>query len=225
MGVKGILVAGALLAGLGVALGAFGAHGLDAQLQKLGRTANLEQRTAWFETGVRYHMYHALALLAVAAIASRSPSGGHQLAAAAFLLGILLFSGSLYVMTFADDDWKKLGAVTPLGGLAFLIGWATLAITAWRELSGHGGGAQRNRGAARVSDSPAGVGARGVDAGAGMQGRKSCSKSSARTRLSNSSDVLRRFATSSPFWASTLTPLAGTRAPWPTACGQRAGGA
>jgi uncharacterized membrane protein YgdD (TMEM256/DUF423 family) len=132
MGVRWIVVAGALLAGVGVALGAFGAHGLDAQLQKLGRTANLEQRMAWFETGVKYHMYHALALLAVAVLAGRSATTGHRVAAAAFILGIVLFSGSLYAMTIADDSWRKLGAVTPLGGLAFLIGWASLALAAWR---------------------------------------------------------------------------------------------
>jgi uncharacterized membrane protein YgdD (TMEM256/DUF423 family) len=131
---KAILIVGALLAAAGVALGAFGAHGLEGRLQQLGRASNVTQRMAWFETGVRYHMYHALALVAVAAVASRAASGGgYGFAAAAFIVGIALFSGTLYVMTFADDSWKKLGMVTPLGGLAFLVGWVAVAIAAWRS--------------------------------------------------------------------------------------------
>jgi uncharacterized membrane protein YgdD (TMEM256/DUF423 family) len=129
---RGIIIVGALLAAAGVALGAFGAHGLDKTLQQLGRTANLEQRTAWFETGVRYHLYHALALLAVAALSGRVAGGWQQAAAIAFVLGILLFSGSLYAMTFADDAWKKLGMVTPVGGLALIVGWICVAVGAWR---------------------------------------------------------------------------------------------
>jgi uncharacterized membrane protein YgdD (TMEM256/DUF423 family) len=133
MPAKGILIAGALVAAAGVALGAFGAHGLEGRLQQLGRGSNVAQRMAWFETGVRYHMYHALALVAVAAIASRaSATTGYSFAAAAFLMGIALFSGSLYAMTFGDDSLRKLGMVTPFGGLAFLVGWVALAITAWR---------------------------------------------------------------------------------------------
>jgi uncharacterized membrane protein YgdD (TMEM256/DUF423 family) len=133
MPAKWILIAAALVAAAGVALGAFGAHGLEGRLQKLGHGSNVAQRMAWFETGVRYHMYHALALVAVAAIASRaSATTGYSFAAAAFLLGIALFSGSLYAMTFGDDAWRKLGMVTPLGGLAFLVGWIALAVTAWR---------------------------------------------------------------------------------------------
>jgi uncharacterized membrane protein YgdD (TMEM256/DUF423 family) len=130
---KWIIVAGALLAAAGVGLGAFGAHGLDKALTQMGRDANLAQRMAWFETGVRYHMYHALGLLAVAAIAGRAPTGGLRAAAVLFVVGILLFSGSLYAMTFASDAWRKLGMVTPLGGLAFIVGWATLAASAWRN--------------------------------------------------------------------------------------------
>ena len=76
MPAKWILIAGALLAAAGVALGAFGAHGLEGRLQQLGRGSNVAQRMAWFETGARYHMYHALALVAVAAVASRAPAAG-----------------------------------------------------------------------------------------------------------------------------------------------------
>lgn len=133
MSMKWIAVAGALLAAAGVALGAFGSHGLERQLQSLGREANLAQRMGWFETGVRYHMYHALALVAVAALAGRATSPWHQAAAMAFCLGVTLFSGSLYAMTFASDAWRKLGAITPLGGLAFLVGWACVAVASWRS--------------------------------------------------------------------------------------------
>jgi uncharacterized membrane protein YgdD (TMEM256/DUF423 family) len=130
---KAILIAGALLAAIGVALGAFGAHGLEGRLQTLGYGSNVAQRIAWFETGVRYHLYHALGLVAVAALAMRAPAGGgYSLAAAAFVAGIALFSGSLYAMTVLSDAWRKLGMVTPLGGLAFIAGWVALAIAAWR---------------------------------------------------------------------------------------------
>ncbi len=110
-------VAGAVLAGVGVALGAFGAHGLKARVTP--------ELLAVFETGVRYHMYHALALLAVGWAMSRNPLPSLQLAGILFVVGIGLFSGSLYLMTFTGARW--LGAITPLGGLAFLVGWALLA--------------------------------------------------------------------------------------------------
>lgn len=130
---KAMLITGALLAAAGVALGAFGAHGLEGRLERLGYGANLAQRTGWFETGVRYHMYHAMAIVVAAALAGRSPGGDYGAAAWAFLVGIALFSGSLYAMTFAGDAWRKLGMVTPLGGLAFLVGWIALAVGAWRS--------------------------------------------------------------------------------------------
>ena len=133
MNIRWIAIVGALVAAAGVALGAFGAHGLEKQLQSLGRTANLDQRMAWFDTAVRYHMYHALAMVVASALAARGASGWQQAAAAAFLVGVALFSGSLYAMTFGEDSWKWLGRVTPLGGLAFLIGWICVAIAAWRS--------------------------------------------------------------------------------------------
>jgi uncharacterized membrane protein YgdD (TMEM256/DUF423 family) len=110
-------VTGAVLAGVGVALGAFGAHGLKARVTPELLTV--------FETGVRYHMYHALGLLAVGWAMSRNPLPSIQIAGILFVLGIGLFSGSLYLMTFTGARW--LGAITPLGGLAFLVGWALLA--------------------------------------------------------------------------------------------------
>ncbi len=113
------LTTAALLAGLGVALGAFGAHALRARLEP----RDLEV----FETGVRYQMYHAFALLAVAWLLSRNVPGAAS-AGWAFLAGTLLFSGSLYLMAIVG--WRWLGPVTPLGGVAFLVGWVLLALSA-----------------------------------------------------------------------------------------------
>jgi uncharacterized membrane protein YgdD (TMEM256/DUF423 family) len=115
---------GALLAAAGVALGAYGAHGLDAKLIALGYETQLAERLAWFETGVKYQLYHALALVVLGVHSVRR----RTLIAAMFLTGVALFSGSLYGMTFLGDAWRKLGAVTPLGGLAFLVGWIALAV-------------------------------------------------------------------------------------------------
>jgi uncharacterized membrane protein YgdD (TMEM256/DUF423 family) len=114
--------AGSLLAFLAVALGAFAAHALKARL-------SAEMLTI-FETGVRYHTYHALALLAVGWASSRWPASSAHLAGWAFLIGILVFSGSLYLLSLTGMRW--LGAITPIGGLAFLIGWLLLAWAAWR---------------------------------------------------------------------------------------------
>ena len=116
------VVLGALFSGLAVAAGAFGAHGLRGRLEP--------DMLAVFETGARYQMYHGLGLVAVAWAAERWP-GGHAFAAGwLFVAGIVLFSGSLYVLSISGVRW--LGAVTPLGGLCFLAGWAALAWTAWR---------------------------------------------------------------------------------------------
>ena len=116
------LVLGSLSAGLAVAAGAFGAHGLRARLAP--------DMLAIFETGARYQMYHALALLAVAWVAVRSPGGPATLAGWLFVAGTLLFSGSLYALALSGTRW--LGAITPLGGLCFLAGWAALAWAAAR---------------------------------------------------------------------------------------------
>src|SRR5262245_25788346 len=105
---------------LGVSLGAFGAHGLRARLSP--------DMMAAFQTGVQYHLIHAVALLAVSAIAVRTTSRLVPMAGWLFTLGILLFSGSLYVL--AISGVTRFGMVTPLGGLAFLAGWALLAIAA-----------------------------------------------------------------------------------------------
>ena len=108
---------------LAVAAGAFGAHGLQGRLD----AAALQV----FEIAARYHMYHALAM-GVAAVLARAPRlAGAATAAAMFLAGIVLFSGSLYVLALTGQRW--LGMVTPIGGIAFLAGWAMLAYASLRK--------------------------------------------------------------------------------------------
>ena len=107
---------------LAVALGAFAAHGLKSRLSP--------DMLGIFEVGVRYHMYHALALLAVAWASSRWPNGSTRAAGWAFIVGIVIFSGSLYILSITGIRW--LGAITPIGGVAFLIGWFLLIWAVWR---------------------------------------------------------------------------------------------
>ena len=109
--------AGAVAAMIGVIVGAFGAHGLESRVTP----ADLDI----FETGVRYHMYHALGLFVVAWAATRWPSGATTTAGWLFIVGIVIFSGSLYTLVLTGQRW--LGAVTPVGGLALVGGWAALA--------------------------------------------------------------------------------------------------
>lgn len=107
---------------LGVGLGAFGSHGLE------GRVSADDLGT--FEVGVRYHMYHALALFAVAWLVSMRPSRLSSSAGVFLLSGIALFSGSLYGLVLLD--WRWLGFVTPLGGVFLMVGWLLMAIAALR---------------------------------------------------------------------------------------------
>ena len=110
---------------LAVGLGAFGAHALRAKLT--------DEALQVFQTGVSYQMYHALALLAVGIVLARfSTDGSVWLTASGwlFVAGSVLFSGSLYLLALTGTTW--LGAITPLGGLAFLAGWLALAIGVWR---------------------------------------------------------------------------------------------
>ena len=110
---------------LAVMFGAFGAHALKGRLD--------DYALGIFQTAVQYHFYHSFALLAVGILALSQPqtvllkSSGYL-----FLIGILVFSGSLYLLSFTGMRW--LGAVTPLGGLAFIAGWACLAATGWKLL-------------------------------------------------------------------------------------------
>lgn len=108
---------GAVSAFIAVAAGAFGAHALRSRLTP--------ELLAVFETGARYQMYHALGLFAVAWAASRWPGSVVTAAGWLFVLGTLLFSGSLYALALTGV--RQLGAITPLGGLCFLAGWAGLA--------------------------------------------------------------------------------------------------
>ncbi|MEO3943924.1 DUF423 domain-containing protein [Gorillibacterium sp. CAU 1737] len=115
---------GSLLAFLGVALGAFGSHGLRDQLTP--------ERLAVFETGVRYQLIHALGLVLIGFASERLKDRKRVIAAGWLLLaGVLLFSGSLYALVLSDTP--ALGAITPIGGVAFLAGWGCLAWAAWKE--------------------------------------------------------------------------------------------
>ena len=116
------LAMGALFGFISVAGGAFGAHALK---QRLGA-----DMLAVFETGARYQMYHALALVLVGVLLGRGESRALTLSGWLFVAGTLLFSGSLYALALSGV--RGLGAVTPLGGLAFLGGWALLALSALR---------------------------------------------------------------------------------------------
>ncbi len=118
---RALFSVGALLGAIGVAAGAFGAHGLRARVSP--------EMLAVFETGVRYHLIHALALLAVAWASTRWASAAIRAAGWLFVAGILLFSGSLYALTLTGI--RGLGAVTPFGGAAFILGWLLLAWGAW----------------------------------------------------------------------------------------------
>jgi len=113
---------GAAFGALGVAAGAFGAHGLKGRLTP--------EMLAVFETGVRFHLIHALGLLAVAWASTRWASAAIRAAGWLFVVGILVFSGSLYVLTLTGI--RGLGAITPFGGVAFIAGWLLLAWGAWR---------------------------------------------------------------------------------------------
>lgn len=119
---KQFIIIGAAFGFVGVCLGAFGAHALKQRL-----TPDLFDI---FEVGVRYHMYHALAILAVGLAGAHWPETSFAAAGWAFTAGIVIFSGSLYVLALTGTRW--LGAITPIGGLAFLAGWALLAYRVWK---------------------------------------------------------------------------------------------
>jgi uncharacterized membrane protein YgdD (TMEM256/DUF423 family) len=117
-----LLVLGCFFAGSAVAAGAFGAHFLKDILDM--------SMLAVFDTATRYHMYHALGLCIVAWAVDRYPEKSLEPAGWFFVVGILLFSGSLYGVSLTGMRW--LGAVTPIGGVAFLVGWILLGYRAWR---------------------------------------------------------------------------------------------
>ncbi|MBB3241371.1 uncharacterized membrane protein YgdD (TMEM256/DUF423 family) [Pseudomonas sp. Tn43] len=119
---RSFLMLAAFFGFTGVALGAFAAHGLKSRLSA--------EYLAIFHTGVTYQLVHTLALLGVALLATQIPGRLITWAGASFAIGILLFSGSLYLLTLTGIS--KLGIVTPFGGLAFLVGWFCLGLAAWR---------------------------------------------------------------------------------------------
>ena len=118
MASRAILITGALLGGFGVALGAFGAHGLRSVLDPI--------RLGWWNTAVQYQMWHAVALLALGVW----PWPGRRMAEIVMAAGTIIFSGTLYLMALTGMRW--LGAVTPIGGVLMIAGWAMIAWRAWR---------------------------------------------------------------------------------------------
>ena len=121
---KTILMTAALLMALAVAIGAFGAHGLKSHLS--------EEMMQIYKTGVEYHFYHALGLLLVGVLSLSIPSGWLNWSAILLTAGIILFSGSLYVLAVTGIKW--MGAVTPVGGLSFIAGWVLLLVAVWKKL-------------------------------------------------------------------------------------------
>lgn len=120
---KAFVVLGSLSAFAGVALGAFGAHGLKTRVPP-------EMLTVW-QTGVLYHLIHALGLLLIGILSSLMPEAAMvRNAGWAILLGTVLFSGSLYALVLTGI--KPLGMITPFGGIAFLVGWLLLGIAVWQ---------------------------------------------------------------------------------------------
>ena len=116
-------ILGSVLGALSVALGAFGAHALRGRIEE-GLLAN-------YQTGVTYMFFHALALFVVVMALTRWPQSNlSSIAGWLFVAGIVFFSGSLFLMAFTGARW--LGAITPIGGVAFIAGWVLLAWTAWR---------------------------------------------------------------------------------------------
>jgi uncharacterized membrane protein YgdD (TMEM256/DUF423 family) len=113
---------------LAVAFGAFGAHALRGSLSNYSLSV--------FETAVHYHFFHALALLGVGLLArgSKAPARWLRISGAAFAVGILVFCGSLYLLALTGERW--LGAVTPLGGISFLLGWGSLAVSVLKTADG-----------------------------------------------------------------------------------------
>ena len=113
---------GALLGGLGVTAGAFGAHGLKAHFEANGQAAN-------WETAARYALFHALATVAVGTLAAVRPAPGLTAAGWCFLVGTAIFSGCLFAL--AVSGVKMLGAIVPIGGVLLIVGWMLLAYAGW----------------------------------------------------------------------------------------------
>jgi uncharacterized membrane protein YgdD (TMEM256/DUF423 family) len=127
------ILIGAALGAIGVGLGAFGAHVLPDVLGRLGYVGDdLARRIGLFETAIRYQMLHAIAMVLVGLVLERQDRPAWRFAGWAFLIGVLLFSGLLKVMTFAGPQWNWLGMVVPIGGISMIMGWLALAVGAFQ---------------------------------------------------------------------------------------------
>jgi uncharacterized membrane protein YgdD (TMEM256/DUF423 family) len=127
-----IIVYAGVSGALGVLLGALGAHGLETILIDLGHADILDKRLSQFDVGVRYQLIHSVALLALSAVPFGTPNS-RRWVSRMFLLGIVLFSGSLYALVLSNVS--QLGMVTPLGGLCWIAGWLMLLLVARRSHS------------------------------------------------------------------------------------------
>ncbi len=123
MGAKFVIAIAAFNGALAVCLGAFGAHGLK-------KTLSQGALQVW-QTGVTYHFYHVLALLAVGLLIQQKPKQALSISAVLFLAGILLFSGSLYGLALGGPSW--LGPITPLGGISFIFAWLLMGVAALKD--------------------------------------------------------------------------------------------
>ena len=126
---KYLMIAG-LTGAVAVAIGAFGAHGIKPHLD--------EYQLGIFKTGNQYHFYHALAMLLVAFLMSMNSTRYNKWAFYSFLIGVILFSGSLYLLAtrtlLGIEEWKWLGPMTPIGGVFFILGWLMIAYAAFKEI-------------------------------------------------------------------------------------------
>lgn len=126
---KSLLILAGILGMLAVGLGAFGAHGLKSMLP--------EDRIVTYTTGITYHFYHTITLLLVVILIQLKPSVWFNRAAICFILGVFLFSGSLYLLATRDliglTHYKWLGPLTPIGGVCFIFGWLFICIGGWKE--------------------------------------------------------------------------------------------
>lgn len=120
---RGFITLGAIVAAVGVAAGAFGAHALADIVTP--------ERLKTFETAARYHQIHSIAIIAVGLVSVNWPSSRVNAAGYLFLTGVVLFSGSLYALVLTDTAW--LGAVTPFGGVTLIAGWGFLALGTWDQ--------------------------------------------------------------------------------------------
>lgn len=121
------IILSGLLGFTAVALGAFGAHALQS---RLGSLPDGVKRLDWWNTAAHYHLTHALALAVAAWLVHRGAGAAALVAGWAFVAGVMLFSGSLYMMTITGET--KLGVITPFGGLLFLLGWGAIMVAGWR---------------------------------------------------------------------------------------------